>query len=120
MTRSELLKRIRAMQFWRRDTRAYYWDIFGAPETEPTRSQAAVLQDLRRFCYADRRTSVRDGDNRVDPIATALLEGRREAYLHIVGYLGLSELKLQRIEQMELQQRGVIERRVDEDDSYAA
>lgn len=114
---SPIIKRIRAMQFWRKDQRAYYREVFGTEE--PTRAQAAVLQDLRKFCYLDKRIAVTTRTGTVDTHAMALLEGRREVGLRIMGFLNLTDEKLARIERMELQQRANVERAADEE-TYAA
>jgi hypothetical protein len=119
LTRADVIRRIRAMQFWRRDQRAYYREVFGAPDAEPTRAQAAVIQDLRKFCYADARTAQHARDGSIDPLAMALLEGRREVILRILRYLNLSDRALERIEQMELMQRQNVEQHASEE-TYAA
>lgn len=116
------------MQFWRTNQRAYYRDVFGAPEVEPTRAQAAVLKELREFCFANLGTARsipifslfrgRRG-GAVDPYAMALAEGRREVWLLIDGFLNLTDEQLARIELMELQQRQNTEKHADED-HYAA
>ncbi len=49
----------------------------------------AVLADLRRFCCATRST-YRPGD----PAAQQHLEGRREVWLRIAGYLNLTERQI--------------------------
>lgn len=52
-----------------------------------------VLDDLRRYCHIYDTTAApgRDG---LDQAQTLINEGRRQAYLHIVGLLGVSEADL--------------------------
>jgi hypothetical protein len=124
MTRADIPRRLRALQFWRKDQRANYRDVFGAPEVEPTRAQAAVLKHLREFCFANRGVAQSIpifsffGGRRagvVDSYAMALAEGRREVWLLIDGFLNLTDEQLSRIELMELQQRQNTEKHSEED-----
>lgn len=48
-----------------------------------------VLRDLSGFCHAG-KTSVKLGPHGVDPQATLVAEGRREVWLRISDYLGLT------------------------------
>lgn len=51
-----------------------------------------VLSDLAKFCRAYKPTTVVSPVSRqVDPIATAIAEGRREVWLRIQGHLHLSD-----------------------------
>lgn len=51
-----------------------------------------VLADLAKFCRANSSTAVVSPVSRaVDPIATAMAEGRREVFLRIVAHLHLDE-----------------------------
>ncbi len=51
-----------------------------------------VLADLAKFCHATRPTAVVSPVSRqVDPIASAIAEGRREVWLRIQGHLHLSD-----------------------------
>jgi hypothetical protein len=55
-----------------------------------------ALADLSRFCYADRSTiKVSPVSQRVDPMAMAVAEGRREVWLRIVEMLKLDDRDLQ-------------------------
>lgn len=56
-----------------------------------------VLADLRRACCADRPTTVRDIGGTVDPIATAMNEGKREIWLRIMQALHLPDDRLYRM-----------------------
>jgi hypothetical protein len=51
-----------------------------------------VLSDLAKFCRATQSTAVVSPVSRsVDPIATALAEGRREVWLRIMAHLHVDE-----------------------------
>lgn len=51
-----------------------------------------VLSDLAKFCRANASTAVVSPISRsVDPIATAMAEGRREVWLRIMGHLHLED-----------------------------
>lgn len=51
-----------------------------------------VLADLAKFCRANSSTAVVSPISRsVDPIATAMAEGRREVWLRIMAHLHLDE-----------------------------
>lgn len=51
-----------------------------------------VLADLAKFCRANSSTAVVSPVSRaVDPIATAMAEGRREVFLRISAHLHLEE-----------------------------
>jgi len=51
-----------------------------------------VLADLAKFCKANSSTAVVSPVSRqVDPIASALAEGRREVWLRIMAHLYLEE-----------------------------
>ena len=111
-----LQKRKRALQRLFRDQRSDYRTVF-LTKGEANAIQAAVLSDLRSFCFAERRTAVRARDGRIDPIATALQEGRREVWLRINKFLTLSDEQLERIERSESNHRANIER--DTESEYA-
>jgi hypothetical protein len=51
-----------------------------------------VLADLRKFCRATASTAVINPVSRsVDPIASAMAEGRREVWLRIMAHLHIDE-----------------------------
>jgi len=56
-----------------------------------------VLADLRRACCADRPTTVTDIAGRVDALATAKNEGRREIWLRIQQALYLDDERIYRM-----------------------
>lgn len=49
-----------------------------------------VMRDLAFFCRANETCLTKDKDGRIDPIASAVLEGRREVWLRIQEWIGLS------------------------------
>lgn len=52
----------------------------------------AVLADLAKFCKANQSTAVVSPISRtVDPIASALAEGRREVWLRIMAHLHIED-----------------------------
>jgi hypothetical protein len=54
-----------------------------------------VLSDLKQFCRADRSTMVVSMvSQRIDPVASAILEGRREVWLRIMNHLHISDADL--------------------------
>lgn len=65
-----------------RNRRLAYLRVFNTEN----RDVQVVLSDLASFCRADRTTVVPG-----DPVATAVLEGRREAWLRVNQHLHLSE-----------------------------
>lgn len=71
---------------WRvlRRRRSAYREVFGAGGH--TRSQAIVLADLARWCSAQKTTYVAG-----DPDGAKYLEGRRQVWIRIQGYLRLTE-----------------------------
>lgn len=52
-----------------------------------------VLEDLRRFCSIYDTTAER-GPHGIDQVQMNINEGRRQAYIHIVSLLGVSEADL--------------------------
>lgn len=76
---------------WRRDA---YQAVF-EPENELQKEWAdAVLADLSNFCGM-RKPSIRaDNTGRVDPIATAFAEGRRDVFLRILSHMKITDDQL--------------------------
>ncbi len=56
-----------------------------------------VLADLARFCRADRSTMVSIMGRGVDPIASAVAEGRRQVWLRIQSQLNLTPADITRM-----------------------
>lgn len=68
-----------------------YRDIFNLKTDYVHRKQVlAVLDDLRRFCYADKST-IKINSSGVDPIAMAVAEGRREVWMRITAAMAASD-----------------------------
>lgn len=61
--------------------RGAYRDVFEGPDQKPTRSGAIVLADLFHLCGQGRSIMP------CDPIKAAVMEGKRQVYLHIVSML---------------------------------
>jgi hypothetical protein len=79
-------ERFRAILTKRHD----YRGTFGA-DAERTKAQEKVLLDLARFCYAYKPTTMKSPMGTVDPIASAVAEGRRQVWLRIAGLLQTSD-----------------------------
>jgi len=61
-----------------------------------------VLADLAKFCRANASTAVVSPISRsVDPIATAMAEGRREVWLRIMAHLHLEDRAVINLEEKE-------------------
>ncbi len=61
-----------------------------------------VLADLKKFCRATASTVVVSPVSRsVDPIATAMAEGRREVWLRIMAHLHLEDRAVINLEENE-------------------
>lgn len=72
-----------------------YRGVFLNPDGQVGVASNIVLADLKKFCRADRSTiQVSHLQQRVDPIASALLEGRREVWLRIMHHLNVSDKDL--------------------------
>lgn len=76
--------------FWNR--RANYRGCFTDPRGKLTPAGEAVLNDLARFCRANRSiVTISPVQRVVDTHATMLAEGRREVYNRIVQILGMTD-----------------------------
>jgi len=73
-----------------------YRRLFLTDDGDPNAEAEVVLADLAKFCKANQSTAVvSQKSQQVDPIASALAEGRREVWLRIMAHLHLDErLKL--------------------------
>lgn len=77
---------------WRRTSHAVRACFLGS-DGKPTPDGAVVLGRLAKFCHANRSTTkVSLVHQQVDPIASAMAEGRREVWLMLQQYLTLNEL----------------------------
>lgn len=50
-----------------------------------------VLRDLAKFCRGNRHCIVYGSNGQIDPIASAVVQGRREVWLRITEHLYLSD-----------------------------
>jgi hypothetical protein len=80
-------------------SRAYKVTFLG-DKGEPLNGARQVLADLKRFCHVDRPTiKIAHGTGMIDPIASAVAEGRREVWLRIQAMLNLSETQVQLLQE---------------------
>lgn len=77
---------------WMLRRKRAYVGLFGGADGVPAGDAAIVLADLREFCRGMKSSF--DSDTHV----TALLEGRREVWLRIMGYLHLTEAEMIRLD----------------------
>lgn len=72
----------------RRNYRACFMDDIGKTPTVPGE---AVLMDLARYCYGHKTTTMVSSNGTIDPIASAIAEGRRQVYLRILAMCQLPD-----------------------------
>jgi len=75
--------------------------VFLRENGEPQPAAEVVLAHLSRFCRATRPTVMFDGQGRVDALASARMDGRREVFLLIMEHLHLDDRTLLRLQQHE-------------------
>jgi hypothetical protein len=81
----KLLARIRKRKY-------AYRRMFLGENGQKSADGQAVLADLAKFCKANQSTAVVSPISRtVDPIASALAEGRREVWLRIMAHLHIED-----------------------------
>jgi hypothetical protein len=69
-----------------------YRRAFLGDDGNPNIDGATILADLKKFCRADKSTTmVSPVSKTVDPLASAQAEGRREVWLRIVQMLYLDD-----------------------------
>ncbi len=91
----KLLARIRKRKY-------AYRRMFLAESGELSPDGETVLADLKKFCRATASTVVVSPVSRsVDPIATAMAEGRREVWLRIMAHLHLEDRAVINLEENE-------------------
>ena len=91
----KLLARIRKRKY-------AYRRMFLAESGELSPDGEIVLADLKKFCRATASTVVVSPVSRsVDPIATAMAEGRREVWLRIMAHLHLEDRAVINLEEKE-------------------
>lgn len=71
---------------------------FNGPDGTPHEDGAAVLAELRRFCYGSRPTIKMGSDGRVDPYACIAAASRQEVYQRILSMLRLDDSDLRDME----------------------
>lgn len=76
---------------------------------KPTDHGMRLLTYLAWFCHSN-RSSIKLNRTGVDPMATAMAEGRREVWLFIQDYMHLDEQELTRWEQVERQRMLAMQR----------
>lgn len=76
-----------------------YSQALGGPAGE------AVLGDLVIFCCAQETTAKPGPDGKIDPIAMAVAEGRRQVLMHVTAGLNMDQSKLWQFAEAERQQR---------------
>jgi hypothetical protein len=91
----KLLARIRKRKY-------AYRRMFLAESGQLSPDGEIVLADLKKFCRATASTVVVSPVSRsVDPIATAMAEGRREVWLRIMAHLHLEDRAVINLEEKE-------------------
>ena len=68
----EILSRVQALR-----------GMFLGDDGSPHRDALIVLQDLMKFCHAQQTTACFDDALKLDPLASAQLEGRRQVWLRV-------------------------------------
>lgn len=71
--------------------RAAYRALFLQQDDQVKPAARDVLLDLKRFCHAGKPTYKVGGNGAIDPLASAVAEGRREVWLRIVEHLELED-----------------------------
>lgn len=81
------------------DVRWWHLAFWRAPKGGQLGTAAEfVLEDLRHYCYAGRRTiEVSPVDRHIDPLAMAFAEGRRDVFNRITAMLNLTDDQIDRI-----------------------
>jgi len=82
--------------------RMYYREVFqqrSGPDGALSTSCAIVLADLAKFCHAQDTTHV-VGDSH----GSAQLEGRRQVWLRIQSYLGLTDEQITRLNEQAIRE----------------
>lgn len=89
---------------WARKLRRSYRLLFWGDDGEIKKEYTYALNDLRRFCYADKSCLFVNKHNEVDPLKTAALEGRREVWMYLSQILNLTDDQLNLIYLNQLQE----------------
>lgn len=63
----------------------------------PTYEGNRALADLRKFAMMDRHAFLRDGNQSIDPLSMARIEGRREVVRRIEQHIQLDEAQIREL-----------------------
>ncbi len=89
-----MISRARA---WLNRRTAYRATFLRDDDGKPDLNGLAVLQDLARFCCANRSTiRISPVSRTIDPMAMAVSEGRREVFMRIAKFCHLSDADITR------------------------
>jgi len=91
----KILDRYRRARAWRA--------CFMTPAGEVTPVGEIALTELRNFCAGVKTTMVLDRNGAVDPVGTAMAEGRRQVWLLIQTRLHMSDEAIARLRDIEMQ-----------------
>jgi hypothetical protein len=69
---------------------------------KPTNDGAAVLTELRRFCYGNKPT-IKTGPQGIDPLASVAAAARQEVYFRVLAMLNLDDSDLQQLYKLDQQ-----------------
>lgn len=69
------------------DLQAAWRDAILGPDGRPHGGGRMILAELSHYCDGENTTARYDGNGRMDPIASAMREGRRQVYLHITALI---------------------------------
>lgn len=86
-------------KLWRR--KEAYQRVFLSDRGDLMPDAEIVLADLKRFCNAVKPSSRLDGQNKIDPYALAIGEGRREVWDRINAYIHLNEKTVQNLTEVD-------------------
>jgi hypothetical protein len=78
-----------------------YQACFTDPQGNLTTSARIVLADLKREASMFGPTTRYDNSGAVDPIATAIQEGKRQLLMHILEYVNLTDQKMFDLQHMD-------------------
>jgi hypothetical protein len=84
MKQTDFIRRLQRKRF-------AYRRMFLADDNTPNADARVVIADLKRFCRAEAPCIQYDKAGKLDPVASAYLEGRREVYLRIMHFLHIDD-----------------------------
>lgn len=71
-----------------------YQRLFALEDGRPVGDARAVLADLKRFSQSPDAPLARDGQGRIDPVASAVLVGRQEMFNRIMAMIQIDNRAL--------------------------